>query len=265
MLFVIIVYLIATIIYRKRPICFIAFSMQLLSAIAAYSISVDLKLDSITDLFNLCFSIAVTFIIILPWRFYTFKNDIIVAGSPNSIKKITSIIICVSLVVLLVFSIISFIVYSIVENVDEFKYEGGQEILLSTLPIPGPLLTLASFAFPLSFLLIPLFYYYVYIGNRRLSILCIIGSLGSIVYGLSFFSRWLPLCYALCFIAFYFLLHGLLPNKLNKYIKRFFILLLCIMSVLFLKVTYDRFGEDTNNAKSISNSIPVSSYVQAYI
>lgn len=260
MVIVLLIYLLLAYVHRTSPICLISYIMQAMSVLGALMIGYDIQISTFSELLILFFTIGVNIIVISSWKsFVPFQS--IMSKEPGLFKNYSNVLMFLSALVLIVFTIITVLVYRFVDNIDAYKYGGENEYFLQTLPIPGVIITLVSFIYPLAFLLIPISFYYLYVNKYRYAIFCLLCSTGAVMYGLSFFSRWVPMCYILLFVVTFFLFKNLLPDRVNRIIKRIITIIAIICGTMFMIVTFQRFGEDTSNAASYSENMSSKSLI----
>jgi len=229
--------------------------IQIVSIAGIFFIGKNFPIDTGFKFFNVLLTFLILVLIISPWSRISNINTIF-SNNPVKIKKLTNILLYISIVPFITFSITSFFVITRVTDINEFKYsEGVITSFYNNLPfISAQLIALSSYLYLISFFLIPLHFYYLSKGLNRLSILCLLFSLNIILFGLTYFSRVSFIIYSFTYISMFIILRDSLKIETRKAIIKGLILFGAIVFVYFISITIKRFGDDDYYANIISSS-----------
>lgn len=206
--------------------------------IGTYSLNEGLLLQ----LFYVLWVGLVLFLIISPWNKYKIINSI----DNVDYKKLLLFVkivgtICIFMTVGCF--ILGHAIHNVVEDIDGFKYRGGQEEILGALNISTKPYLLAYALYPLSYFFIPLIFYYISKKKYALSVWCFISSLTSVAFGYAYFSRSHTTHYVLLVISTYWLYRGLFPYKIRKRIVYLGLSLISVSIISFMAISFARFED----------------------
>ena len=243
--------------WRKKSILSYITLIQLASIFAWYSLGQAINISSIFQLFNIAISILILVIISLPWKNYRVINKITTVNTKR-VNVFTRYIMIYALISFLIFSITAIIVNTAVVDINAYKYVDGVRgyLLKSLLPFDIKWLGFASLLMPINWFLIPLHYYHLLNGNKRLAMLCIILSLNIVVFGFTIFSRWTITHYILVYYTFAFMFRHEL-SKLFRSVS--YAIIGILVFYFFIDITIKRFD---NNKSYINSTIPIDSPIQ---
>lgn len=182
--------------------------------------------------------------IVMPWKRYTPVTSISVNNSKKMdiVAKFLSIYtIILTLYCLYIFSF----VYSGVDDINRYKYQDGSAEFLYSLGISMKPYMLVIISYPISYTLIPLHFYYLSKNRAKMSIFCFIGSLLTITYGLTYFSRFHIIHYLLLYAVFFFFLRKTLSKKTKKNLTIIASSLGGFLIAAFLFISFSRFESYT--------------------
>ncbi|MBN9300158.1 MAG: oligosaccharide repeat unit polymerase [Filimonas sp.] len=243
---------------KKSSIALILVLLQIISLAGCFLINADYPITGLWDLLNLGFVALILTVVISPWiNVYRVKS--IDFANEKKVKRLTYFLLIISFFVFIVLIITSILVFSLVQDINEFKYADGVSTdFYYQLPINVKLFILSTYLYNFSYFLIPLHFFYLSKEKWALSILCLIFSLNIVLYGLTYFSRSVFVHYLLIYISFLYILYNALTERTRGIIKKVLISAGSLFAVYFVYVTIQRFTNDTLYA----NTIPAKSFIQ---
>ncbi|MBP6754886.1 MAG: oligosaccharide repeat unit polymerase [Bacteroidia bacterium] len=248
-LFIVLLFLL--LLNKKNKFSIFLIAIQILSITSAVIIGKDYFIEDYFQVFNLLFTFTILSLIILPWRNVKSIEEIDDLDY-YKIVRLTKILFYISIIPFFVFSFITIIVNTTIDDINNFKYaEGISTDFYYSLPININFLIISTFLNYVSYFFIPLHFYFLNKKKYWLAFFCFLFSLNLILYGTSFFSRSVFIHYILIYISLLILFYGLLNSDLKKRIKRITILLCGIFLVYFSYVSNKRFEDDQNYADTI--------------
>lgn len=246
---------------RKKSVATLFILIQIVSLSCIFLTGVDYPIDTLFKGFNIALTGIILTLIILPWMKMR-KIKEVYFPDHSALRRITNSLIVLSSFSFVVLGITSvFVFYKFGYDINYFKYSEGvaEEFFYKALPIPVRALILANYLVNFSFFLVPLHFYYLGRRQYRLSLLCFMFSLNSVLQGLTFYSRAAIVNYVLVYICFLIILWSLIDRRLLKYLK----IGLSVFGVIFLSycvlITNERF---TDHTSIYSRSIPYDSLIQ---
>lgn len=226
----------------KRSIASFLSLIIIISLIFYCAIS-DQNLFDASHLLHALWVILTIGAIVLPWK--EFKNIKVIEGydlkKTDSVSRVL-IITCLALVAFCI--IISFFVLSYISDINQYKYTDGTQDFYSSLDMDLHALTLAVLLYPLGYVLIPFVFYYMAQKRLKRSLLCFLGSLLPIVYGLTYFSRAHIVHFILIYLAAYLLLKDTIDINYKNSLKKVLVVLGIASAALFVSISINRFNDN---------------------
>lgn len=251
-----IVLLIFNLVLKGRSVSIIFILLQILSLSGVFLIGRDYPIDSFFKVFNIVITAIILTLIIAPWLKTKNIHEIYFANDLK-LKRVTYFLLIVSFFTFIVLLFTALYVHLTVDNINVFKENAG-DFYYNILPINVKIYILSTYLYYFSYFLIPLHFYYLGKRKIRLSILCFVFSLNSILYGLTYFSRSVFVNYALLYLSFLFLLYGTFNFQTKRYIKISAIIIVVMFAAYFIDATNKRFTDN----QSYESLIPASSVIQ---
>ena len=203
----------------------------------------------LSDILHFLWILIVLAFMILPWNSYYGVREIS-CSNPKRLKTVTVTLIVFLMIQLIGCSILAYYTITMIDDINMFKYHDGTTDFYYSLGINLRPFMLATYFYPLSYIMIPLHLYYLSKGEKTLSFWCFVASLVSIVYGLTYFSRAHLIHYLLIYLGSYILLKDILSKKTTKHLKRVMIVAGSILVAYFVFISLSRFEEHDYTTRS---------------
>ena len=245
---------------NKQSLAYYFTLIVVISLIGNLFIKENYSVDT-SDVLHVIWIFIVLAFTIYPWKSYYGVKEV-TCSNPRRLKTVTIILIVFLLIQLVGCAILAFYVTSTVEDINYFKYREGTTSYYYSLGINLTPYMLATLFYPLSYIMVPLHLYYLSKGEKSLSLWCLIASLLSVVYGLTYFSRAHLIHYLLIYLGSYWLLRDTLSQKSVKQIKKVMLIGGVAVLAYFISISITRFeghDYDTHSGVSVSNSTVVNS------
>ena len=259
-----IIYIILTIVFKKNYLILLLLGLQILSLLCGIFIGQDSSIEGNVSSFIATIVITLaTLSLILPWRKYD-KIEIKEFHNSKRVNSVTIILLIIGGFTFIVLSIVAYLVVSTgIGDINEFKYvEGTTDFYYSHLPFDVRFYILARICYNYSYFLLPLHFYHQAIGNEKLSRWCGLFSLNIVLYGLTFFSRWTIVLYVSLFLSFWVMFRECTPKNIRLREKKLVLTAGSIVAVLFLIISFTRFGGDSQMGINYGLRIPSTSPIQ---
>ncbi|PHV38905.1 O-antigen polymerase [Janthinobacterium sp. BJB304] len=228
---------------RKASPAIFLFFIYISSLIGAVAIGYDYKIDTEEKIWNFIFLALILAFFILPWNCLPYSVKIMMPDRQR-LRTLTLVLLSINIIIFIVFSISIFYSFSSIVDYSAFKNGGESGDFIKALPINNTLYLLALYLHPTAYFLMPLHFYYLMTGNKKMSYLCLLFSLNVVLHGLTIFSR-------SGFIIFVFLYGAYLPffyNKCSRKTKNTIKLSLGLLAAsaltVFFFVTANRFENE---------------------
>ena len=243
---------------KSKSVVLFFILIQVISLIGVIFINMDYELSTMFEVFNLLFTIVILTLVTSPWRKMQ-KIQTITVKNEMKLKKVTNFLLIVSVLPFVVFLLVSLLVISNVSDINDFKYSEGvaDDFYYSIIPFNIKFFILANYLYYFSYFLIPLHFYYLHKGNKRLAFFCFLFSLNVVLYGLTYFSRSCYVHYILLYISLLILFYGTLSLSLQSTIKKITIGISVLMGLYFVSITNSRFDDDTAYEELIPLDSPI--------
>lgn len=262
---IILIFFLVTLIFllKNKSVAMILVIMQLISIVGTFFLGRYLEIETPEDYGWIFLMIFLLFLIIIGWKDY-YKIKEIASIDEKKLKIITWFLIILNSMVFVVFLLVSILVQSTVENINEFKYAEGvsTDFYYKMLPFPVVFFNIAVIFYYFSYFILPLHFYYLYKKNIWLSLICLLLSFNIVLYGLTFFSRAVVVQFALLYIVMMYLTYESLPKKITRVFNVIMIFVGLMSVIYFVNISQKRFDEDKKSAKTYSNTIPVEAFTQ---
>lgn len=257
--FLLLVYIGLLIAFRKHKLVLMLLLMQAFSVVSAIIINLEDYSDEPVSYFNMLFILLCTVTITLPWKSVDNIEEIVIVN-PRRVKKLTDILIVINALIFIVLLIVVVIVNKYVTDINQFKYTEGEamEFYYRMLPFNVRFFILAMYLYFLAYFMLPLHFYHLYNGDKKRALWCGLLSINTVLYGLTYFSRWVLLDYILYFMALWLICSRLIPAKIKKKEMKVMTVLFIAGVVAFLAISLSRFSEN----KDYENRIPSKSRIQ---
>ena len=216
---------------------------------------------SLPDVLHAMWIIIVLAFLILPWKsFHSIRE--VKCSNPKRLKNVTIFLIVFLMIQLVGCSVLAYYTMTMIDDISMFKYHDGTTDFYYSLGINLRPFMLATFFYPLSYIMVPLHLYYLSKGEKSLSFWCFIASLVSIVYGLTYFSRAHLIHYLLIYLGSFWLMRDTLPREASKSLKKTMIIAASLVVAYFVYISIARFEEHdyiTRSGTLISDNTVVNS------
>lgn len=249
--------LLLALLYKSKSVSVFFVLIQILSLIGALLINLVYPIENLFTVFNILLLIVLTSLIILPWRKIC-NVEQIVSPPPIKVKYLTTFLLFVNAFVFVVFAITTYFVTTLVEDINEFKYaEGISTDFYYSLPYGAIPIILSTNLYPLSYFLIPLHFYYLSKGQLKMSLICLLFSLNSVLYGMTFFSRSVYVHYFFIYLGMLWIMYGTLSLRYKAIIKKAFIFFSLVVGIFFISITISRFSDNPLYENDIPSDSPI--------
>jgi hypothetical protein len=263
LLYFIIILLLVIIFSRAiKSVSVVFIMLQIISLAAALIVGHDYLINSNAKIFNLIYTAAILTLVITPWiRIRNIKK--VYFFNESKLKDLTNFLLIISLFTFIAFAITAVFVISHIVDINQFKYSSGVSVKFyySLIPINVKVLILANYLYNLSYFLIPLHFYYLGKKKYWLSILCFLGSLNIVLFGLTFFSRATIVSYSLIYMSFLVLIFDTFEYQIKRQVKRFVFIIGVLFTIYFIKITQERFASDKFYKKTIPKEAKIKNTV----
>lgn len=194
-------------------------------------------------------------LIILPWRNFR-KIQYISCENEKKVDNLAKVLIILTIFLSISSGILSYYVIKNVADINVFKYVDGPTDFYYSLGIDLRGFLLTTLLYPISYLLIPLFFYYLSRKRKLMVTGCFIGSLLSIFYGLTYFSRSHMIHFVLLYLFAFVLLKNTLSSKQKKTITIIFFIFGILVISGFTLISMSRFdGKQYSTAHNTTHKI----------
>lgn len=214
--------------------------LYLVSLCSNFLIGTDLSVRGFSDVLYASWTIIVLYIIISSWK-SSFQIENIFCTNE---KKLNRFVFCVgSLCIIMTIGCfaIAYYVSQVVEDINVFKYRGGQEDTYASLGISMKPYLLAYILYPISYLFVPLIFYYLSKRHYKLTLWSLVCSLTSVAFGLAYFSRSHTTQYIMIMaISFWFYVKSL-PKKIRLWTTRCVTIIVILIAASFVAISFSRF------------------------
>lgn len=235
--------------------------LYLISLCTNFFIGTDLQIGGLSDVLYVVWTSIVLIMVISPWK-KTFQIDSIICTNEKGLTRFVYIVGALCVFMTIGCSIIAYFVSKGVDNINVFKYGGGQEEVYASLGISMKPYLLAYLFYPVSYLFIPLIFFYLSRKQYTLSFWCLLCSLTSVFFGLAYFSRSHTTQYVMLLAISYWVFSNALSAKIRKWTTLFFAIVALTITVSFAIISFSRFdGYGYGNQKSeaiIKNTVAYS-------
>lgn len=256
-----ILYIIISYKYRHNKTVLVLLLLQMLSALAVVIIGSE-EFNTIEVSIFVPIIVFFNLLLIIPWRNY---DSIYEIYCPNlsKLKRVSNIFLALSAFSFVVLSVVALIVLLFVDDINTFKYvDGSSDFYLKMLPFNIRFYYLARLFYHFSFFLIPLHFYYLSIGNKRYSILCLLLSFNIIIYGIAFFSRWTIVLFGLEVLFYFIIFRRVMPQNVFKIESKLFFIIGLLFVGVFAVITLSRFNSGDKLSSNYEAKIPIDSRIQ---
>jgi|GEM_PF-3427845 len=243
--------------YKKKSLALLLSLISLLSVAVSFFIGREIEFASFYDILLILYIIFSLFCIIFPWHNFRGIEDISVSND-FKVRKLTSFLIFINSIVFVIFLLTTISVFTLVDNINDFKYSEGvsTEFYYNKLPFNVLFFNFAILAYYFAYFIFPLHFYYLAKKNYSKAIICLILSLNIVLYGLTFFSRAVVVQYLFMYISMLWFLYGIFNDKVKKIIKLSLICIGVVAVLYFINVSFKRFEEDYDAKVAYSSTIP---------
>ena len=248
---------------KDRSLAMLLMLIQVVAVGGTFFLGKNIDAETTNDYGLLFMMTILILLIVIPWSSY-YNIKTILPVDEKKLKILTWILLVLSSISFVVLLIITIIVQTAVEDINEYKYTTGvqEDFIANNLPFPNSLFSLAMIFSYFGQFLLPLHFYYLSKKKYFLSIFCFLFSLNIMLLGLTYFSRAAVVHYVFLYIAMLYLLYGVLDFKTKKIIRRSFLVLGTLFIIYFVNLSVKRFEDDAKTAKKYSQTIPVDAITQ---
>jgi len=231
--------------------------------IALYSISFFLQFlvgrscpyDTTKTFLNLLFIYCNMALVIIPWSNIKMKDVTINLSFVNNYKRWLYPILYVNYIVSI---FVGVVVFLFMPDISNFKANDGYLELYETIPLFSIFFRIAFVIQIFGFLAIPLYFYYISLGDKKKARKALFLSLSTLVSAFAFYSRSLIFSFSISFLAYYFLIKGTLPVSFNARFNKILKKVAVVLIPLFLILTFVRFSA----MDYYGDRIPANSYIK---
>lgn len=220
-------------------------AMQVLSLASAIFIEKPMYMDNPKTYYNSLVMLALNLLVILPWSKYN-RIEALVCRKKRALHSVTKILLVISGFTFIILLVTAVAVTTLVSDVNAFKYAEGEsmEFYYTMLPFNVRYFILASQLYNLSYILLPLHFYYQTTGEKKYSFWCGLFSTNIVLYGMTFFSRWTILLFILLYLSLWILCNHMIPEDIRLKMKKTIRVVAILSAILFVSISVSRF---TNN------------------
>ena len=233
------------IIFWRSRLTRLFFMLQVISLSGMYFTKDYYVLSSLEDYMNLLLIAVLTLLVILPWRNIEKYSEIHV-NNINNLSVLTTILLWISLYVIIINILTIISLYSSISlfDINEYKYGGtglSEYFTYNVSMVNVKLKILANYLYNFTLLLIPLHFFYLSRGEKKLSVLCLLGSLAIIFHGLSYFSRVTSVHWMLLYSSMLIYSSDAISSKYVNMIKKVAIIIGSLTAFQFMVIGSYRF------------------------
>lgn len=260
--FILLFYIVLCLKYRRNKVLLVLLLLQVISVSCAILINLNSYSDVTNSYYNVPYILLITTLLILPWKKY---GEIVAIYRVNEgrLKMLSNVLFIIASFSFVVLSVVAIVVQLYLGDtvINEFKDE-TTDFYYHMLPFDVHWYLLARVLYPFSYFLIPLHFYYLYIGNNKKGYMSAILSLNIVIYGLAFFSRWTLMLFVCLYMVFWFMFKDILPKKSMAREKKIIIYILAVLFIIFTAITLGRFSSDDGVSARYAEKIPSESPIQ---
>ena len=214
--------------------------LYLVSLCSNFLIGTDLSVRGFSDILYAIWTIIVLYIIISSWK-SSFQIENIFCTNEKKLNKFVLCVGSVCIIMTIGCFAIAYLVSQVVEDINVFKYRGGQEDTYASLGISMKPYLLAYILYPISYLFVPLIFFYLSRKNYKLTLWCLVCSLTSVAFGLAYFSRSHTTQYIMIMAISYWFYVKSLPKKIRLWTTRCVTIIVILIAASFVVISYSRF------------------------
>ncbi len=202
----------------------------------------DCPYDTLKTFFNILFVWFNIFLILYPWRTFSFsrvKESIVFV---RTMKKCLYPVLYINWFIAI---IVGLVIYILMPDVSEFKANDGYLDLYEQVPGFALLLRTGFIIQNMGLLGIPIVFYYASRGRNKDAVKAGILSASTLFYSFATYSRAGIVSFAITFLAYYFLIKKTLPSNFNRKFEKFVKKTGLVLIVGFSVMTFVRFSAMT--------------------
>lgn len=207
-----------------------------------FLIGTDLSVQSFSDILYVIWTVLVLSLLFKSWNYYT-PIESFEPCNEKKLKRFVYIVGTLCIFMTIGCAGIAYAVSQVVEDINVFKYRDGQADVYESLGMSMKPYILAYILYPISYLFIPLIFYYLSKKEYLLMLLCFLSSLASVSYGLAYFSRSHTIQYVLLLLTSYWMFRKTLSETLRKKIEKLGIILIFCIAASFIAISNSRFQD----------------------
>ena len=226
---------------RKSRILKLLILIQISSVGLAIVSGMYYPISNIIDFVNVLFVFLIVYLFSNPFG-QKIENMVFVRNE-IALKKITHIIIIISILTLCVLSFIGIKVFPYLSQIGEFRYGEGKTDLFISLGISDATSYIITFFSAFSVLLITLHFYYLIQRRYLVSLFCLIGTLVIPMYGFISLSRSYVILYILLYLFNLICFYPMLGYASKRFVKNIGGFVLLLIVIYFVYITNTRFGD----------------------
>lgn len=188
--------------------------LQVISIFTAFLVDKQTNYQTFTTFFNILFVNLNIFLIIAPWRLIKFKS--IFVKNNNKFLFFKKILYKFLFLHILLNTTILVIILIFIPDISKFKADSGYLDLYEQIPYFANVFRYAFVTQNLGYLAIPICFYHLGKFEIKKSIIALIYSSSSLIFGFATYSRASIFTFAVVFIVYFFLVKHTLPLTLQK-------------------------------------------------
>lgn len=251
------------ILFKNRSLALMLVIIQLASVGGSFFMGRFLHIETPDDFVLVLIMILLLFLIVYPWKYYYGIKELI-PFDETKLKVLTRSLIVLNSIAFGILLIITIIVQTYVEDINEYKYVTGvgEDFITSHLPFPKVFFSIAIILSNFGYFILPLHFYYLSKKRYILSLICLVLSFNIMLIGLTYFSRAVIVQYMFLYMALLYMHYGIFTQKIKKVIKNIFIAVSVVSTIYFINISVRRFERDASSAKAYSKVIPADAITQ---
>ena len=214
--------------------------LQVFSIFTAFLVAKQSNYQTSTTFFNILFVNLNIFLIIAPWRLIKFKS--VFVKNDNRLIFFKKILYKFLFLHILLNTTILVIILIFIPDISKFKAASGYLDLYEQIPYFANVFRYAYVTQNLGYLAIPICFYHLGKFEIKKSIIALIYSSSSLIFGFATYSRASIFTFAVVFIVYFFLVKHTLPLTLQKKFYSVMKKVTFILVSLFLVMTVIRFS-----------------------
>lgn len=227
---------------KKNSVSYILVLLYIVTLCANFLIGTDLGMHGFCDVLYVIWTAVVLSFLFMPWSSYEPINSFAICNE-RALMRFVYVVGALCLFMTIGCAAIAYAVNLVVEDINVFKYRGEQQEVYASIGMSMKPYLLAYIFYPISYLFIPLIFYYLSRKKYGLMLICFFSSLSSVTFGLAYFSRSHTTQYVLLLLVSYWMFRNTLSCKLRKIIGKIGLILIILIGTSFFAISNSRFED----------------------